>query len=252
MLFIGTSGWQYRHFRGVLYPEGLASARWLEHYAALFRIVEVNNTFYRLPEAHVFSGWAERTPPDFTFALKMSRFLTHLRRLREPEEPIQRFLERSSALGPKRGPLLLQLPTRMKPDAGRLDAALALLVPHVRVAVEFREEAWNTQAVFSLLKRHGAALCAWDRAGERAPLQRTADFGYVRFHEGTARGGPRYDPRALSAWARRIAETFPAHCDVHVFFNNDAEGAAVRDAIAFARAADRVGLPRTRVPNRAG
>lgn len=247
ILFIGTSGWQYAHWRGTFYPQSLPSARWLDQYAAQFQVVEVNNTFYRLPEANVFRSWAERTPADFLFAVKMSRFLTHIKRLRDPDEPIERFFTRASALGPKLGPVLVQLPPAMKRDAGRLDAALECFPKSARVAVEFRDESWFVPEIESLLGRRRAALCVWDRSGLRTPLWRTADFGYVRFHEGSAIPAPCYGARAMGSWARRIAAVWPGPCDVFAFFNNDANTCAVLDAGLLARAADRLGLARTRV-----
>ncbi|MDI1446287.1 DUF72 domain-containing protein [Polyangium sp. 6x1] len=247
-LFIGTSGWQYAHWRGTFYPDALPSSRWLDHYAQRFQVVEVNNTFYRLPEASVFQSWSARTPADFVFAVKMSRFLTHLKRLRDPEAPVERFFERSFALGTKLGPVLVQLPPNMKRDAGRLDAALECFPKHVRVAVEFRDETWLCPEIESLLGRHRAALCVWDRRGSSAPLWRTADFGYVRFHEGNASPAHCYGARAMAGWARRIAAVWPAPCDVFAFFNNDVNTCAVRDAGLLARAADRLGITRTRVP----
>ncbi|MDI1480302.1 DUF72 domain-containing protein [Polyangium sp. y55x31] len=246
-LFIGTSGWQYAHWRGTFYPQSLPSARWLDHYAERFQVVEVNNTFYRLPEANVFRSWAERTPADFVFAVKMSRFFTHLKRLRDPDEPIARFFDRASALGRKLGPVLVQLPPGMKRNAGRLDAALERFPTSARVAVEFRDESWFVPEIESLLGRHHAALCVWDRGGLRTPLWRTADFGYVRFHEGNAIPAPCYGARAMGVWARRIAEVWREPCDVFAFFNNDANTCAVQDAVLLARAADRLGITRTRV-----
>lgn len=225
--FIGTSGWQYAHWRDVLYPRDLPTSRWLEHYAEAFRTVEVNNTFYRLPEAEVFERWARRTPPGFVFALKMSRFLTHLHRLKDPEEPVERFLDRARALGGKLGPVLLQLPPQMAVAVERLDDTLAVFPPRLRVAVELRAPSWDTPAVRRVLERHDAALCLVDRRGPLEPLWRTASFGYVRFHEGAR--GPGYSRGELAAWAKRITSLF-GDSDVYVYFNNDWGGCAVRDA----------------------
>ncbi|MRG97538.1 DUF72 domain-containing protein [Polyangium spumosum] len=246
-LFIGTSGWQYTHWRGTFYPDVLPSSRWLVYYADRLQVVEVNNTFYRLPEANVFRTWAERTPQDFLFAAKMSRFFTHIKRLRDPDEPIARFFDRASALGTKLGPVLVQLPPGMKRDAGRLDAALERFPKSARVAVEFRDETWFSPEIESLLGRHRAALCVWDRKGSSAPLWRTADFGYVRFHEGSASPAPCYGARALCVWARRLAKIWPEPCDVFAFFNNDVNTCAIHDAGLLARAADQLGITRTRV-----
>jgi uncharacterized protein YecE (DUF72 family) len=248
VVHIGTSGWQYAHWRGSFYGPKQAQRLWLEHYSERFETAEVNNTFYNLPAASVFKQWAERTPGDFVFSLKVSRFLTHVRRLRDPEEPVHRFLERASELGAKRGPSLIQLPPQMKVDAGRLDAALAAFPPDDRVAVEFRHASWFTTEVRSVLERRGAALCLVDRLGMRTPRWVTAGWGYVRFHQG--RGSPPscYGPAALETWAGLMKELWPEDEDVFVYFNNDAFGCALRDAIRMARILAAGGRPVSRVP----
>ena len=157
MILIGTSGWQYKDWRGRLYPAGLPQRRWLEHYAERFATVEVNNAFYRLPERSTFEQWRERTPADFCFAVKMSRYLTHVKRLREPAEPVARFLERASALGGKLGPVLIQLPPTLRADLAALDETLGRFPSGVRVAVEPRHDTWFTDDCRRLLERHGAA-----------------------------------------------------------------------------------------------
>ena len=243
MLLIGTSGWQYRDWRPpktgaedrpYLYPAGLPQSRWLEHYASRFTVVEINNAFYRLPERETFRRWRETTPDDFGYAVKMSRFLTHVRRLKDPAEPVARFMERAEALGDKLGPVLLQLPPTLRADLAALDETLTAFPKAVRVAVEPRHETWFTDEARDLLTRHGAALCWADRAGHPVtPLWRTADFGYLRLHEGRADPWPRYGRAALSAWLDRIGAELP-RVPVHVFFNNDPGGAAVIDAEAMA------------------
>ena len=248
MLLIGTSGWQYRDWRPpasgaqdrpYLYPPGLPQRRWLEHYASRFAVVEINNAFYRLPERETFRQWRERTPGDFTYAVKMSRYLTHVRRLQDPAEPVARFLERAEALGDKLGPVLLQLPPSLRADTAVLDETLAQFPKSVRVAVEPRHESWFTDEVQDLLRRHGAALCWADRRGRPiTPLWRTAGFGYLRLHEGRANPWPRYGRAALSAWLDRIGNRLSG-VPVYVFFNNDPGGAAVIDAEAFAAQARR-------------
>ena len=157
-VLVGTSGWQYRDWRGRLYPQGLAQARWLEHYADRFATVESNNAFYRLPEPATFAAWAERTPPGFVMAVKASRYLTHIRRLRDPEEPVCRLLDHARHLGPKLGPVLLQLPPTLKADPAALDRTLRAFPPGVRVAVEPRHDSWWTGEVQDLLTEHGAAV----------------------------------------------------------------------------------------------
>ena len=246
---IGTSGWQYRDWRGRFYPQSAPVRAWLEAYADAFATVESNNAFYRLPERATFEDWARRTPDDFIMAVKVSRFLTHIKRLAEPEEPVQRFLDRAGGLGSKLGPALIQLPPQFRADAGRLRAALDAFPPSVRVAVEFRHPSWFSEEVRSILADRGAALCLADRRGPRTPIWRTADWTFVRFHEGRARPRPCYGRAALASWARRLAEHWDAADDVFAYFNNDHRACAPRDAARFARQCERVGLRPTRTPS---
>lgn len=247
-VWIGTSGWQYRHWRGRFYPEGLAQKRWLEHYAERFDTVESNAAFYRLPERATFEQWARRSPQGFVWSVKMSRFLTHVRRLRDPEEPAARFLERVEGLGGRLAAVLLQLPPTLQADPGLLDRVLRAL-GSLRVAVEFRHPSWFSDETRGLLERRGAALCLADRGSRPAsPLWRTASWGYLRLHEGGASPHPCYGRDALRSWAGRLAELFGAEPDVYVYFNNDARGCALRDARTFASECRRAGLRPTRVP----
>lgn len=248
MILVGTSGWQYRDWRDRFYPPGLPQRLWLEHYAERFATVEVNNAFYRLPERDTFAAWRARTPDDFCVAVKMSRYLTHIRRLAEPAEPVARFLGRATALGDRLGPVLLQLPPTLGADTAALDGTLRLFPPDVRVAVEPRHPSWWTAATRAVLERHRAALVWADRRGRPVtPLWRTTDFGYLRLHEGRAHPHPRYGRAALASWVRPLAEAF-GDAPAYVYFNNDPGGAAIVDAGAFARLARRAGLPVSRVP----
>lgn len=251
MLWIGTSGWQYRHWDGTFYPESLPGRAWLTFYCERFRTVEVNNTFYHLPPASTFEKWRQEAPDDFVVAVKMSRYLTHIRRLLEPEEPVQRFMERAVRLRPKLGPVLVQLPPRFGVSVERLAAVLDVFSarwPGVRVAVEFRDDSWFVEEVRELLAAHGAALVLADSPRRRQPLWRTADWGFVRFHEGRATPRPCYGERALEGWVERIGELWGPRGEVFAFFNNDPRACAIRDAIVFARLARRAGLEVTRVP----
>jgi uncharacterized protein YecE (DUF72 family) len=247
-VYIGTSGWQYRHWRGSFYPAGLVQARWLEHYAARFAAVEVNNAFYRLPEATTVTSWRQRTPDEFVFAVKSSRYLTHIRRLRDPADSVQLFIERVTHLGSKLGPVLLQLPATFRKDTQALDDALAAFPRQIRVAFEPRHDSWHDDDVAAVLSRHGAAFCLSDSQGRRSPLRRTADWGYVRFHVGCTRPLPCYGTVALQSWATRLAGLFCKEDDVFAFFNNDGCACAPRDARRFAAAAAKAGLAPTRVP----
>jgi len=224
---VGTSGWQYRDWRGVLYPEGVPQRLRLETYAREFPTVESNNAFYRLPGREVFASWRERTPPGFVMAVKASRFLTHIRRLNQPEEPVARLMAAAAGLGEKLGPVLLQLPPSLKAGPALLDRCLACFPRGVRVAVEPRHPSWWCEDTRAVLEARGAALCWADRLGRpQAPFWRTAPWGYVRLHEG--RSAYAYGERALRTWAARVRDA--AWPDAYVYFNNDPGGAAVRNA----------------------
>ncbi|TVL89274.1 DUF72 domain-containing protein [Streptomyces sp. SAJ15] len=250
MIVVGTSGWQYRDWRGVLYPEGCPQRLWLETYADAFASVESNNAFYRLPTVEQFAGWRDRTPEGFVMAVKASRYLTHIKRLRDPEEPVERLLSHAEGLGDRLGPVLLQLPPTLRADVGLLDTCLDCFPSGVRVAVEPRHDSWWTGEVRAVLERHGAALCWADQRGRPAtPLWSTTDWGYLRFHHGRAQPWPRYGRQSLTTWVRRVADAWPDGADVYAYFNNDPGGAAVLDACAFARIADGLGRTVTRTPD---
>jgi uncharacterized protein YecE (DUF72 family) len=243
-MLVGTSGWQYADWRGVLYPPGLPQRLWLERYAECFDTVENNNAFYRLPARETFVSWRDRTPARFVMAVKASRYLTHIKRLKDPEEPVARLLGRAAGLGAKLGPVLVQLPPNLPADPALLAACLRAFPAGVRVAVEPRHESWWTAEVRDILAAHGAALCWADRLGRPlTPLWRTADWAYVRFHEGAARPRPGYGDAALASWIRRIGDAWSEHDSVYVYFNNDPGGAAVRDAVRFAARAAAAGWP---------
>lgn len=252
MLWVGTSGWQYRHWRGRFYPPGLPVNRWLEYYADRFPTVELNSPFYKLPERSAFARWRDRVPPDFVIAVKMSRYLTHIRRLRDPAEPVARFLDRASALGDRLGPVLLQLPPNLPADPAALAAVLGHFPSHVQVAVEPRHSSWWTEPVRAVLAAHGAALCWADRLGQPlTPLWRTAEFGYLRLHQGAEGPYPSYPPALLSSWLDRLTAAFEPTATVYVYFNNDQGGAAIADAATFAAWCQREGrtVSRTGAPD---
>lgn len=233
-LYVGTSGWQYKDWRDVLYPADVPVRLWLEEYAAHFPTVEINNAFYRLPTRENFEAWRDRIPEDFVVAVKASRYLTHIKRLREPREPVERLMSHAEGLGARLGPVLLQLPPTLRADADLLDRCLSCFPSSARVAVEPRHESWWTDGIREVLEARGAALCWADvRARPVTPLWRTADWGYVRFHEGRAHDWPRYGRRSLETWAGRVTDTWAADENVYAYFNNDPHGAAVRDASTF-------------------
>jgi uncharacterized protein YecE (DUF72 family) len=226
-VFVGTSGWQYQDWRGRFYPEGLADLSWLGHYAGRFRTVEVNASFYRLPERATVERWAATVPPAFVFVFKASRYLTHIRRLRDPEEPLRRMYDVIGGAGSKLGPVLFQLPPTLRRDDPLLEALLERLPREPRSAFEFRHASWFADEVFEALDASGAALVHADRPGVRVTVPTVGGWSYLRFHQGT-RAGPGYRRPKLRAYAEAIAGVGAG--DVFAFFNNDAAGAAVRDA----------------------
>jgi uncharacterized protein YecE (DUF72 family) len=226
---IGTSGWEYKHWAGRFYPRDLPRDRWLEHYAAEFDTVELNNSFYRLPEGDRFAEWGRRVPAHFRFAVKASRYLTHLKRLRDPEEPLERFWSRARRLSRRLGPVLYQLPPRWTPDHDRLANFLDAVPSHPQ-AVEFRDLRWYGDVTFSLLEHADVALCLHDMAGSATEPRPIGPLVYVRFHGSGARYGGSYSSQRLAAWADRMAGWAHDGLPVWAYFNNDAAGHAIRDA----------------------
>jgi uncharacterized protein YecE (DUF72 family) len=231
-LRIGTSGYQYNHWREVFYPRDIPKKRWFAYYASHFDTVEINNTFYRLPQAQTFEAWREQAPQDFCYALKFSRYGSHLKRLQEPHAPIDRFLDRASRLRECLGPILVQLPPRWRPDPDRLAGFLKSAPGSYRWAVEFRDPRWLCEEVYAILRSAAAALCIHDLIADH-PRQLTTNWIYLRFH-GISYGGS-YTPQALMAQARQIEQYLAAGLDVFAYFNNDAHGYAVQNAIDLRR-----------------
>jgi len=231
---VGCSGWNYAHWRhGVVYPPRLPASRWLEHYATLFDTVEVNSTFYRLPRESAVANWVRQSPPGFLFAVKGSRYLTHVKRLTGMGAGLDLFYERIRPLveSPKLGPVLWQLPPTFRRDDERLAAALEALPPG-RHCVEFRHPSWFADDVYALLRGHGVALVIGHRPEVESfqAHELTADFTFVRFHYGARGRRGNYSERELEEWARRI-EAWREAVDVYAYFNNDWEGFAVRNGL---------------------
>lgn len=241
-LRVGCSGWNYKHWRGPVYPPEQPARLWFAHYAALFDTVEINNSSYRLPEPSTFATWRERAPEGFVYAIKASRFLTHLKRLRDPEEPVTRLFEHARELGGTFGPILYQLPANFHRDLPRLDAFLSILpstlgeiggTPRGHVlqhTMEFRHPSWYVDDTFHILKAHGVALCLHDKAGSAIHSPIDGPFVYVRFHGPGGRYFGRYERRRVADWAGRLAEQWRGGRDVYAYFNNDPEGMAVFNA----------------------
>jgi uncharacterized protein YecE (DUF72 family) len=229
---VGCSGWNYAHWRELVYPKGLPARRWLAHYAELFDTVEVNSTFYRLPRRESVAAWVAETPPKFLFAVKASRYLTHMKRLTDLGRGVERFYERIDPLvrSPKMGPVLWQLPENFHRDDDRLASALAGLPPG-RHCFEFRHPSWFREEVYALLREHGAALVIGDH--HERPFQTyelTADWTFIRFHHGSRGRGGNYSERELEEWARRI-EGWRESAHVFAYFNNDWSAYAVKNAL---------------------
>jgi uncharacterized protein YecE (DUF72 family) len=225
---VGCSGWNYAHWRELIYPKGLPPKKWLDHYATMFDTVEVNSTFYRLPRVTAVSNWVAQSPPDFVFAIKMSRYVTHVKRLREVGASIPIFYERIAPLlgTPKLGPVLWQFPENFHRDDDRLGAALELLPPG-RHCFEFRHASWFVDEVYGLLRAKNAALVIGDHPERRFQThEHTTDWTFVRFHYGWRGRNGNYSERELDEWSeliRRWRETL----DVYAYFNNDWHGYAV-------------------------
>jgi uncharacterized protein YecE (DUF72 family) len=234
-LHIGTSGWHYRHWVGPFYPAGMEPAAFLGCYGRKFRSVEINNSFYRLPDRTTLAAWREATPEDFVFACKASRIITHLKKLKDPRETTRRFFDTVTELGEKLGPILFQLPPHWRADAERLGQFLAVLPQEFRIAFEFRDASWFASPIFRLLERHGAACCAYDLDGRQSPVRITADFAYIRLHgpDGPYRGS--YDGRTLGGWARRLSGWRRSGLDAYCYFDNDEAGYAAGDALRLSR-----------------
>lgn len=225
---IGTSGWNYGHWRGSFFPQGLKQSEWLKFYAGNFDTVEINATFYRLPKPEYVANWAGAVPEGFLFAVKGSRFLTHIKRLGETGEPVDRFFDLMGRLGKKAGPVLWQLPPQLRRDDDRLAAFAGNLPGGWRHAFEFRHPSWFCRDVYDILERAEAALCIGDHPDWPREVMLTANWTYLRFHFGKDEG--RYSRGQLENWAGRIQDLASQGADVFAYFNNDWQGYALENA----------------------
>lgn len=229
--YIGTSGWHYKHWQGLFYPEGLSKSKWLEFYANHFDTVEINNSFYRLPSEAVFAAWHDASPSNFTFAVKVSRFITHIKRLKDSGELVAKFIARAAILGEKLGPLLYQLPTNMHRDPDRLESFLAILPRGMRHVFEFRHESWFDERIYEILQRYNIAFCVFDMPSFTCPLVATADFAYIRFHGSVGLYWSCYTDEELASWAGKLVNLAQKLKAIYIYFNNDAEAFAVKNAV---------------------
>jgi uncharacterized protein YecE (DUF72 family) len=249
MFWVGTSGWHYRDWAGKFYPDDLEVSGWLNYFSSRFSSVELNNSFYRLPERSTFESWALQTPDGFLMAVKASRYLTHIRRLVEPTEPVSRLWSAAEGLGPKLGPVLFQLPPTLTADVDRLRGLLEVLPESMRAAFEFRHQSWFVPEVFDALDRAEAALVWADAPGRRLDaLPMTGGWAYVRFHQGR-RTAPGYRRSKLTRWADRLSRLNGA--DAFAYFNNDSGAAAVRDAETLRELLERRNVQFTSISGRA-
>jgi uncharacterized protein YecE (DUF72 family) len=234
-VFIGTSGWHYAHWKGNFYPSSLPTSQMLEWYGGRFRTVEINNSFYRLPTEESIQNWKRQTPNDFCFAVKASRYITHNRKLLDPENSIAKFIAMLKGFGRKLGPALFQLPPAWKLNQERLKEFLQALPAGKRYVMEFRNPTWYTTPVYQLLRDHNVALCISDLAGFLSPLEVTADFVYVRLHgPGDAYQGS-YDAATQRRWATKIKQWTSESRSVYFYFDNDQAGHAAKNALALRR-----------------
>lgn len=228
---IGTSGWIYKHWRGLVYPAKLPVKQWFAHYAGLFDTVEINNSFYRLPSDEMFDAWARQAPPKFLYAVKASRFLTHMKKLKDAEGPLDRILGCVRRLGEHLGPVLYQLPLHWHVDLERLCAFLKLLPPDLCHVLEFRDPSWYIDSVRHALREQEVGFCIHDLHGVESPEWLTGPAVYVRFHGPAAqRYTGRYPRSHLHRWAERITGYLQDGRDVFAYFNNDLGGHAVTNA----------------------
>lgn len=240
-IYIGTSGWHYAHWVGPFYPEHLPSGEFLSYYTRRFKTVEINNTFYHLPAVQTLRDWGGRVPSEFLFACKGSRFITHMKKLKDPEQSIKRFFQAIEVLGKKLGPILFQLPPRWRINVTRLDDFLEALPRKYRFAFEFRDTSWFDQSIHGLLAKYNAAFCVYNLAGRWSPEILTADFVYIRLHgpDGAYQG--QYDEKTLRTWAKKAIKWSSEGKDVYCYFDNDQNGYAAKNALKLKHLAEKLG-----------
>jgi len=230
-IHVGTSGWHYKHWRGPFYPGDTPAAAMFAFYCRRFQAVELNTSFYHLPSPQALRGWRSAAPPGFVFAMKGSRFITHMKKLKDPTPALAVFIERAVLLGPHLGPILFQLPPRWALNLERLREFLEAFPPGLRCAFEFRDPSWFVEPVFRLLERYRAALCIYHIAGRLAPVRVTTDLVYLRLHGPDGAYAGSYDDATLARWAEEMARWAAEGRTVHCYFDNDQAGYAAQDAL---------------------
>ncbi len=227
---IGTSGWQYRHWKKLFYPEKLRTTDWLRYYAGVFNSVEVNSSFYRLPETDVIRRWGESTPDEFCFAVKAPRSITHFKKLKNCEPQLDTMMARLEAFGARLGPVLFQLPPRWRCNPRRLADFLAMLPRDSRFAFEFRDPSWHCEEVYAMLAEYRAAFCIFDLDGQTTPLETPGDFIYLRLHGPRSAYTGNYRAQSLRTWLGRALGWQRKNKDVYVYFDNDARAYSAKNA----------------------
>ena len=227
---VGCSGWVYKHWRGLFYPEGLPQTRWFGRYAEEFDTVEINASFYRVPKPETFDGWRNKAPDGFRYAVKVNRFITHLKKLVGVEEALNDFVALARKLGPTLGPLLYQLPPSMKIDLERLESFLEILPRDVASVFEFRNSSWHVPETYELLDRYGAGFVVHDMPGSKCERIAVGPLVYVRFHGGEGKYWGRYSDEGLLSWTDWLIEQARGGRTCWCYFNNDIHGHAIEDA----------------------
>jgi uncharacterized protein YecE (DUF72 family) len=229
-IHIGTSGWQYKHWKGTFYPAELKQAEWFGYYLQHFDTVEINNSFYRLPSADTFAGWRKKVPATFLYAVKASRFITHMKKLKVDAAAIQQFFDHADQLKSRQGPILFQLPPGWKVNTERLADFLAALPKKHHFAFEFRNPTWYTEEVYALLRKYKCAFCIYELAGHMSPMPITAKFTYIRLHGPGDKYQGNYSNAALQKWAEQCRAWQEKGISVFVYFDNDQAGYAAFNA----------------------
>ncbi|MCF7917181.1 MAG: DUF72 domain-containing protein [Candidatus Omnitrophica bacterium] len=237
-IHIGTSGWHYKHWANNFYPKNLKSDQFFAYYLKKFNTVEINNSFYQLPQKNTLQEWERKAPNDFIFSVKASRYITHLKKLKDPQESTKKFFKAIKPLGEKIGPILFQLPPAWKLNAERLENFLKILPKNYKYTFEFRNSKWFDQEIYQLLKKHNAAFCIYDLAGNLSPEKVTADFIYVRLHgPGKAYQGD-YGKRKLKNWAKHFSRWRKNKKEIFCYFDNDQAGFAAKNALELKKLID--------------
>lgn len=231
-ILIGTSGWSYHHWRDNFYPKDLPNERWLEHYSKHLQTVEINHSFYQLPEKKTLQSWYDTVPDNFIFTVKASRYITHMKKLKDPEQSIATFLGHIVVLKDKLGPVLFQLPPHLHFNEQRLSAFLNMLSGEFRYAFEFRDLSWHNAQTYDLLSRHKAAFCIYELNGYLSPKKIISDFVYIRLHGPDGRYQGDYDTTTLSGWAGAVSAWSAQGHDIYCYFDNDQAGYAARNALS--------------------